>query len=231
MIELFETLKKEAYLTFIREDRWMFFLDGFLMTLLLSISSFILGSLFGIVLCVLKLSKNKRIRKITNAFINFIVQLPTLVLLMVFVYILFRSAPISVVVIIIFGLTLKASAYMADIFYSAVTAVSEVEQEAALNLGLTKFQMIRYLILPQATNNALPEYKNQLINTIQETSIVGYLAIMDLTRASDIVTNRTLDAFFSLIIISILYILIGKIGTMSLDLLQNKKHLGGNIND
>ena len=71
----------------------------------------------------------------------------------------------------------------------------------------------------------LPVYKNQFIITMQETSIVGYLAIMDLTRASDIITSRTLNALFGLIVISILYLLLGWIGGKCLDLLSHKKHL------
>lgn len=217
------------YVTFIYEDRWKFFLNGFGMTLLLTLSSFILGSLFGALLCALKLSRRRWIQKIANGFVSLLVQLPTLVLLMIFVYIIFGSVPLSVVVIVIMGLTLKAGAYLADIFYSAVTSVDKGEIEAAHTLGMTKFQTFRYITLPQAISSALPIYKNQFIITLQETAIVGYLAIVDLTRASDIVSARTLNAMFGLLVISVLYLLIGWAGNSLLSLLGHQKHLGGEV--
>lgn len=217
------------YVTFIYEDRWKFFLNGFGMTLLLTLSSFILGSLFGALLCALKLSRRRWIQKIANGFVSLLVQLPTLVLLMIFVYIIFGSVPLSVVVIVIMGLTLKAGAYLADIFYSAVTSVEKGEIEAAHTLGMSKFQTFRYITLPQAVSSALPIYKNQFIITLQETAIVGYLAIVDLTRASDIVSARTLNAMFGLLVISVLYLLIGWAGNSLLSLLGHQKHLGGEV--
>lgn len=217
------------YVTFIYEGRWKFFLNGFGMTLLLTLSSFILGSLFGALLCALKLSRRRWIQKIANGFVSLLVQLPTLVLLMIFVYIIFGSVPLSVVVIVIMGLTLKAGAYLADIFYSAVTSVDKGEIEAAHTLGMSKFQTFRYITLPQAISSALPIYKNQFIITLQETAIVGYLAIVDLTRASDIVSARTLNAMFGLLVISVLYLLIGWAGNSLLSLLGHQKHLGGEV--
>lgn len=217
------------YVTFIYEDRWKFFLNGFGMTLLLTLSSFILGSLFGALLCALKLSRRRWIQKISSVFVSLLVQLPTLVLLMIFVYIIFGSVPLSVVVIVIMGLTLKAGAYLADIFYSAVTSVEKGEIEAAHTLGMSKFQTFRYITLPQAISSALPIYKNQFIITLQETAIVGYLAIVDLTRASDIVSARTLNAMFGLLVISVLYLLIGWAGNSLLSLLGHQKHLGGEV--
>ena len=222
-----EDLARRLYLTFVLEDRWKFFVDGFWMTLLLTVTSFILGSLIGAAFCALKLSKYKGVRKVTNAIISILVQLPTLVLLMLFVYIIFGETSLSATLVVIFGLTLKAGAYISEIFCSAVSAVNAGELEAASTLGFSRLQVFRYITLPQAISSALPVYKNQFIITLQETSIVGYLAIVDLTRASDIITSRTYDAFFGLIVISILYILIGYLGNLLLRLLGHRKHLGG----
>ena len=222
-----EELQLRLYLSFVYEDRWKFFLDGLWMTLLLTVVSFILGSLMGALFCALKLSRHSWVRKVTNAVITFLVQLPTLVLLMLFVYIIFGESPLSVTVIVLFGLILKAGAYISDIFWTAVTAVNPGEVEAAHTLGLTKVQVFRYITLPQAIATALPVYKNQFIITMQETSIVGYLAIMDLTRASDVVTSRTYDAIFGLVVVSLLYLLIGYLGNLLLGLLGHRKHLGG----
>lgn len=223
-----EDLKLRIYLSFIFQDRWQFFVEGLGITLLLTAGSFVIGSLLGAAFCALKISRHEFIRKITNAIISFLVQLPTLVLLMLFVYILFGETSLSVTIVVLFGLTLKAGAYLSDIFYTAVTAVNSGEVEAAHTLGLSHVQVFRYITLPQAIATALPVYKNQFVITLQETSIVGYLAIMDLTRASEIVTSRTYDALFGLIFVSVLYLLIGYLGNMMLSLLGREKHLGGN---
>ena len=222
-----EDLLNRIYLSFIFEERWIFFLDGLWITLLLTVGSFVIGSLLGAGFCALKTSRHKFVRKATNAFISFLVQLPTLVLLMLFVYILFGDTSLSVTIVVLFGLTLKAGAYISDIFYTAVTAVNSGEVEAAQTLGLSRVQVFCYITLPQAISTALPIYKNQFVITLQETSVVGYLAIMDLTRASEVVTSRTYDALFGLIFVSVLYLIIGYLGHLLLNLLGRKKHLGG----
>lgn len=222
-----EDLMQRFYLSFILQDRWKFFVDGLWMTLLLTVASFVLGSLMGAGLCALKLSKRAGVRKVANAIVSVLIQLPTLVLLMLFVYIIFGETSLSVTLVVIFGLMLKAGAYISEIFCSAVTSVNAGEIEAAHTLGMSRLQVFRHIILPQAISSALPVYKNQFVITLQETSVVGYLAIVDLTRASDIVTSRTYDAFLGLIVISILYLIIGYLGNLLLGLLAHKKHLGG----
>ena len=228
-MEFLENLAGRFYLTFIHEDRWKFFLDGLWMTLLLTAASFILGTLLGALFCWMMLSRHKIVRLAARGITALFVQLPTMVMLMISVYIIFSNVPLSVVVIVIIGLTLKAASYMAEIFYSAVTAVNQGELEAASTLGMTRLQSFRYITLPQAITTALPIYKNQFIITLQETSVVGYLAIMDLTRASDIVTARTLDAMFGLISAALMYLVIGWIGNALLSLLGREKHLGGEV--
>ena len=223
-----EDLLNRIYLSFIFQERWKFFVEGLGITLLLTAGSFIIGSLLGAAFCALKISRHGIVRKVTNAFISFLVQLPTLVLLMLFVYILFGETSLSVTIVVLFGLTLKAGAYLSDIFYTAVTAVNTGEVEAAHTLGLSRVQIFRYITLPQAISTALPVYKNQFVITLQETSVVGYLAIMDLTRASEVVTSRTYDALFGLVFVSVLYLLIGYLGNLMLSLLGREKHLGGN---
>ncbi len=227
MMEFFRNLLSRCYMTFVHEARWKFFVEGFWMTILLTLTTFILGTVFGAALCWMALSKNKIVKAVSKCITNLFVQLPTLVLLMVFVYVIFGDTPLSVVVIVIIGLTLKAAAYMSEIFYSAVTSVEKGEIEAAGTLGMTRFQTFCHVILPQSVASALPIYKNQFVITLQETSIVGYLAIVDLTRASDIVTSRTLDAMFGLISVAVLYLLIGWIGSGLLNILGHKKHIGG----
>ena len=227
MAEFFDELYKQIYVTFIYESRWRFFVDGLWMTLLLTFSSFILGTLIGILFCRLKMSGIRWVRRVTKIFTSLLIQIPTLVLLMLFVYIIFGSISLPIVISVIIGLTLKTGCYMADIFGTAVETVAPGEVEAARTLGMTRFQSFRYIILPQTVKTALPVYKNQFISCLQETSVVGYLAIMDLTRASDIVSARTFDALFALLAVTLIYLIIGwGVGAL-INLAERKKHLGG----
>lgn len=202
-----------------------------MMTLLLTFASFLGGTILGAILCGLRMIPRKGIQKVVIWFVNLMVQLPTLVLLMVFVYLLFSSSSISVVLIVIFGLMLKCGAYLSEIFYTAVNGVNEGQAEAARSLGMSKLQAFVYITFPQSLQAAIPLYKNQFIITLQETSLVGTLAVQDLTKASNIVTSRTLDAFFGLILISIVYLLVGFICSKLIDLLRIKRHIGGTDND
>lgn len=223
-------LYENFYYTFIVDDRWMYFARGFIMTIILTICSFIFGSLLGAGLCALRFSKNKIVKKAIDLLNAFLVQLPTLVLLMVMVYIIFGRTSLSALVIIIIGLTMKCASYMSDIFYSAISATDFGEAEAARALGMNKVQAFLYVTFPQAVQNSIAVYKNQFVTTLQETSVVGSLAIEELTKVSSIITSRTLNALFSLISISILYILIGIVGTKIIDLISRQKHLGDDKN-
>jgi len=223
-----EDLGYRFYTTFIYEDRWKIFASGLLMTLILTFASFLLGSLIGAIFCALRLKENKIVTKVLAVVNGFLVQIPTLVLLMIFLYIVFSGAGLSTVIVCIIGLTLKTGAYLSDIFYNAIISVDPGEIEAARALGMSKTQAFLKVTLPQAVNNGISIYQNQFVISLQETSIVGSLAVEELTKASSIVTSRTLDAMFGLICISIVYILIGAIGSKLFGLLNKQKHLGDN---
>lgn len=227
MNSFFEEIYKQIYITFLYEDRWEFFLQGLWMTLLLTFSSFILGTLIGALFCRLKMSGKKWLRRTTAAVTSVFIQIPTMVLLMLLVYVVFGSSSLPVVVIVIIGLTIKAGGYMSDIFYSSANTVSRGEVEAARTLGMSRMQAFRYITFPQTVENVLPVYKNQFVSTLQETSVVGYIAVLDLTRASDVVSSRTFDALFALIAVTIIYLVIGWMAEGLIGIAGKRKHLGG----
>lgn len=209
MKDIISTLIDKIYETFIIEDRYLFFLEGLKNTFLLTLGSFIFGTMIGIGLCASRRSKNRIINKIGNFITHTLIEIPTMVLLMIMVYIIFGYSAIPVVWIVVVGLTFKAGAYLSEIFNSAISTVDIGEIEAARTLGMSKWQAFRNITLPQTVERALPLYMNQFINTMQETSVVGYLAIVDLTRAASIVSSRTLDAFFGIITVTFIYFIIG----------------------
>lgn len=231
MTALIDSISNKFYLTFVVQNRYIFFTEGLMVTLILTLGSFVFGTLFGFVMSGCKYSKHKFWRRFAKIVNGLLVQIPTVVILLLCAYVVFAESSLSNLWIAIIALSLKTGAYMTDIFYSAVASVIDGEIEAARSLGLSRRKAFWSIVFPQAFRNALPVYKNQFVTTLQETSIVGYIALQDLTRASDIVTSRTLDAMFGLIAISIAYLLIGAIGTSLLSLLGREKHLGGDAND
>ena len=206
---MFKQLKHILYITFVFEDRYRFFLDGLYYTLLLTFASFLLGTAVGIGLCASLRSKNKFLNKTARVIITFFMETPTLVLLMILVYVIFGKTSVPLLWAVIIGLMLKAASYLAEIFDTALNTVAPGEIEAARTLGMTGWQAFWFVMLPQTVKAALPLYRNQFIATMQETSVVGYLAVVDLTRAASIVSSRTLDAVVGLLAVTLLYFLIG----------------------
>ena len=209
MQSIWETIWEKIYETFIEQDRYLFFVDGLKVTLLLTFISFVLGSVVGILLCAGSRSSHAWIRKVTKMLTSLFTEIPTMMLLMIFVYIIFGSSALPVLWIVAIGLMFKSGAYLAEIFNSSLDTVEQGEIEAARTLGMSRWQAFRYIALPQTVTAAMPLYKNQFILSMQGTSVVGYLAVMDLTRAASIVQSRTLDAFFGLITVTLVYFLIG----------------------
>ena len=209
MADFIHDILNKIYLTFIVDDRYLFFVEGLKNTLLLTFTSFLLGTAFGIILCALQRCKNTVVNRITKLIISTFIEMPTMVLLMILVYIIFGRTVLPVLWIVTFGLTLKAGAYLSEIFNSALSTVAEGEIEAARTLGMNKWQAFFNVVLPQTIESAMPLYINQFIVSMQETSVVGYLAIVDLTRAASIISSRTMDAFFGIITVTIIYFIIG----------------------
>ncbi len=211
---MLNTLREKIFETFIVDNRYLFFVDGLKVTLLLTLTSFILGTAVGVLLCAAARSRHEWLRKFAHFLVSLFTEIPTMMLLMIFVYIIFGRSVLPVLWIVAIGLTLKAGAYLSVIFSTSLETVAGGEVEAARTLGMSRWQAFRYVALPQTVSAALPLYRNQFILSMQETSVVGYLAVVDLTRAASIVQSRTLDAFFGLITVTLIYFLIGAVAKL-----------------
>lgn len=220
-------LKYLLNITFIQENRYLLFLEGLVNTLLLTFGSFILGTAVGILLCMAVRSKNEVIRRVAGGLRSFFIQLPTMVLLMIMVYVIFGRSALPIIWVVIVGLTLKAAAFLSEIFETAVNTVSPGEIEAARTLGMTRRQAFMNVVLPQTLKAALPMYQSQFMSTMQETSVVGYLAVMDLTRAAAVVASRTLDAITGLLTVTLLYFIISYIIKRLFRLIFIRRSRGG----
>ncbi len=220
-----QTVQNSFYINLIYEDRYLFLLKGFGLTLYMTVATFLAGTIIGSIFCRIKLGKSQIAAKIVDLVSNLFIRLPTLVLLLIFVYMLFSNTDIDTVILAIIAFSMKTGSYIAVIMYTAVKAVNPGEIEAGRTLGMSKLNAFRLITLPQAVKHALPTYKNQLIITLQETSLVGFLAINDLTRASQVITSRTMDPYISLIISAVAYLLIGVFSNLIFRIFERDRHL------
>ena len=115
------------------------------------------------------------------------------------------------------------AAYVSEMFRTSISSISYGQTEAGLAMGFGKVKTFRYVVLPQAIDRVLPVYRGEFISLVKMTSIVGYIAVQDLTKASDIIRSRTFDAFFPLIVVAIIYFLLAWLLSLLLGLIKTKR--------
>lgn len=214
--------KESFHRTFITENRWKLILNGLGVTILISFCAFIAGSLWGGVLCAMLRSSKKMVSILAKVYVRLLQGTPIVVLLMILYYIVFKNWNISAIVVAIIGFALNLGAYTSQIFRTAIDTVDKGQIEAAAAIGFNKFQVFQKIIFPQAARNALPVYKGEFISLVKSTSIVGYIAIQDLTKAGDIIRSRTYEAFFPLITTAVIYFLITYLFVILLNVLEKE---------
>ena len=224
-MELIEYIKKAIYINLIYEDRYELILSGLKATLILTIVSFVAGTLLGMAFCAGKGSRNRVVRTVCRLFTQLMVKLPPLVLLMIFAYLIFVNSSLTPVAIAVVTFTLKCASHLAEMFRTAVDSVSPGEVEAARTLGYSRRQAVFRVVFPQALHQVMPLYKTQFVLTMQDTSVVSLLAIEDMSRAVTVISSRTMDPVVALVITSIVYLLLGFIANRMLSLADRSKHL------
>lgn len=210
------------YSNIIRENRYLLILDGLKTTLIISIFAILFGTLFGGFICFLRMSRRKLLQVIACAYISLMRGVPVLVLLMIMYYVVFGNANVSPILVAVLAFGLNFAAYVSEMFRSAIESIDRGQTEAGIAGGFSKIQTFVYIIMPQAIRRVLSVYKGEVISLVKMTSIVGYIAVQDLTKASDIIRSRTFDAFFPLLMTAVLYF---AISALLLQLLDGFEHL------
>lgn len=208
--------------TVFEENRYLMIIKGFKNTCIISLLSIIFGTVLGVIVCVLKRLKNKFISLLSKIYINIIRGIPITLLLLMFYYVIFGKININPSVVAVITFSIYFSAYVAEIVYGCIESINKKQVESAYSLGFTKTKSFKYIIFPQILCYLIPVYKNEIISLIKLTSIVGYISILDITRASDLIRNRTYEAFIPLIVAAILYYLLCTSISKILDLLYKK---------
>ena len=213
---LIESLHKNL----IVENRYMYLLEGLGNTLLIALFATLVGVAIGMVIAVIRVyhgqgtARNPVLRGILSVlnvlckvYLTVIRGTPVVVQLMIMYYVIFASTDQAVpVAILAFGI--NSGAYVSEIIRAGIMAVDRGQTEAGRSLGLSSNATMRLIILPQAIKNILPALGNEFIALLKETSVAGYITIVDLTRAGDIIRSRTWEAFVPLLIVAAVYLIL-----------------------
>jgi len=191
--------------TFIRESRWKMFVIGILNTLIITVLSILFGTVLGFAVFYACRNGNVIANKVTKFMLWLVQGMPVIVLLMILYYIIFAKASIGGMAVAVIGFTLIFAAAVFGLLKIGVGAVDNGQYEAAYALGHSYRDTFFKIILPQALPHVLPAYRGEIVGLIKATSVVGYIAVQDLTKMGDIVRSRTYEAFFPLIAISVIY--------------------------
>ena len=149
--------------------------------------------------------------------------------MMITYYIIFGSTKISNILIAIVAFTIVTGAAVAQNLKGAIETVDPVEIEAARSIGFSAFKAFTTVTLPQAVRRAMPAYTNGFVELVKATAIVGYIAIQDLTRAGDIIRSRTYDAYFPLLFVAVIYLIVTAVCVQVFKLIIKKVNGGETV--
>ena len=223
--------------TFITEDRWKQLLNGLGVTIEISFFAVILGIFLGFVVAIVRSSHDKlivgrkcrttgeRVLKLFNSICNIYITIirgtPMVVQLMIMYYIIFASSRNGILAAILsFGI--NSGAYVAEIVRSGIMSLDQGQLEAGRSLGFSYSKTMVYIIVPQAFKNVLPALGNEFIVLLKETSVAGYVALKDITYVGNLIRSRTYEAFFPLITVAVIYLVIVMILSYGLKRLERR---------
>lgn len=221
MAEWFNSVAEKFMRCFVDNGYWKWLLEGLEKTLIITIFAVLIGFVFGVVLATIRSSYDKNeeslklrgglgyhLLKITNAickaYITLIRGIPVVVQLMIWYFIILVTQKNGVIIAIVaFGF--NSAAYVAEIFRGGIMSIDQGQFEAGRSLGFNYVQTMIHIIIPQTIKAVLPTLLNEIIALLKETSVAGYVGIMDLTKAGDLIRGRTFEAFMPLIAVALIY--------------------------
>ncbi len=208
---------------FLDDNRYMKLVEGFLNTLKITAGALLVGVIIGVIIAAVRTSydKNKESMKLRGgigyyilAFFNTICKIyltvirgtPVVVQLMIAYFVIFVSTDNGVLVGI-FAFGINSGAYVAEIFRAGIMSIDNGQFEAGRSLGFNYFQTMKSIVIPQMFKAVLPTLLNEFIALLKETSVAGYVGVMDLTKAGNIVAGRTFMYFIPLFTVAGVYLI------------------------
>ena len=211
--------------TFIVSGGYRYIIEGFQNTIIITLGALVIGVVIGSLIAIVKYfaEESPRLKPLAilcDLYTTVIRGIPITVLLLIFYLIILVTASDLTVAILAFGI--NSGAYMAELIRSGINAVDKGQMEAGCSLGMSRAQTMRKVIFPQAVRYILPAIFNELIALLKETSVAGYVTIVDLTRAGNLIRNNTYDALNPLLLVALIYLTLVVVLTRLLGMLERK---------
>lgn len=219
-----ESLWRRLSRALFEQDRWKMYLEGLGNTLIIAFIATLIGTTIGVIFAMIKYinkksGKLKILNKIADVYITIIRGTPVVLQLMILYFIVFSGWNNGILIgAITFGI--NSGAYVAEIARAGFESVDDGQMEAGRSLGMSTWQTMRHIIIPQALRNCLPPLFNEFITLVKETAIVGYVGIMDLGKIPGLIQSRTFDYLFPLLIAAVLYLAVVMVLTKILHIIE-----------
>ena len=199
------------------------YIDATVTTLKVSLIALLIGLLLGIVICLAKISTIKVLNVLATIYDEVIRNTPILVQIMI-IYFALPEVGISFTPFMsaIIALSINSGAYVSEIFRSGILAIDKGQMEAGRSLGLSYFQTMKFIILPQALKNSLPALGNEFISLVKESSIVYFVGVADIMFAANTVKNATYETFGPYLIAAAIYFIITSVLSFLVKRLEKK---------
>ena len=201
---------------FIREDRYMLLVDGIGLTIKISLFAIVIGIAIGLAIAFCNLSKNKILNFIGKIYTDVIRGTPSVTQLMIIYFVIFATVDWEKWIIAAIAFGVNSGAYVSEIIRAGIQSIDKGQTEAGRSLGLNAMQTMVSIVIPQAVKNIFPALCNEFIVLIKETAIVGYIGLVDINKAGDLIKSATFEAFMPLIATALIYFVLIKILTLAL---------------
>ncbi len=212
-IQVEDNFINQVYINLIENNRYIYIINGLLETLKITLFSVIIGVIIGILIALIKTSSDKNyLLKLFNFLANIYVVVirgtPLVVQLFIMYYIILASSPSSKSFAAILAFGINSGAYVSEIIRAGIMSVDKGQAEAGRSLGMNSRDVFIKIIFPQALKNVLPAIANEMITLVKETSVAGFIGVVDLSRAGDIIRSQTYEAAIPLFTVAIIYLIL-----------------------
>ena len=236
--EWFADLSADFKLNFVEGARWKWLLEGLRNTLLITLLALLLGVALGVIVAAVRSSYDKNreamslhkgvgyyvftfFNSLCKLYLTIIRGTPVMVQLLIMYFIIFASSR-NDIMIAVFAFGINSGAYVAEILRGGIMSIDNGQFEAGRSLGFNYVQTMIYIVIPQVFKSVLPTLCNEFIVLLKETSVAGYVGVMDLTKAGDLIRGRTFSAFMPLIAVALIYLVLVVILTALVSMMERK---------
>lgn len=216
----------DFHLCFVKNGRYDYLLSGLGITLEVALSAIVLGLAIGFLVAVVRSTHDKYgkfpfLNALARIYLTVIRGTPMVVQLLITYYIILRSID-SKVLIAIFAFGINSGAYQAEIIRAGIASIDAGQMEAGRALGLSYWRTMLRIVLPQAVRNVLPALGNEFIVLMKDTSIVGYIALIDLAKGGDIIRSQTYSVYLPYLTVAAIYLVLVMTFTWLLSKLERR---------